>query len=80
MATPTIHRVWKTGSIALMLIISMQLILQGFFKPREVLTDSSEQLTQHKAPGRKVIYMLFDALREDFVEWPDDTVLNLDQE
>ena len=79
MDVPLTHRIWKIGSIALMLIISTQLTLSGFMKPRVQLTDHSALEEEHMQPGRKVIYMLFDALREDFVDWPEDQKLNLEQ-
>ena len=78
MDVPLTHRIWKIGSIALMLIISTQLTLSGFMKPRVQLTDHSALEEEHMQPGRKVIYMLFDALREDFVDWPEDQKLNLE--
>ena len=71
-SAPLTHRVWKIGTIALLLIISLHLTLMGFFKPRATLTEHSPVTEDHSAPGRKVIYMLFDALREDFLQWPDD--------
>ena len=77
---PLTHRVWKIGTISLLLIISLQLTLMGFFKPRATLTEHSPVREEHSAPGRKVIYMLFDALREDFLQWPEDQDLNLDPE
>ena len=64
---PLTHRVWKIGTISLLLIISLQLTMSGFFKPRAMLTEHSALREEHKSPGRKVIFMLFDALREDFV-------------
>lgn len=38
---PTTHRVWKIGTVTLLLIISLQLTLSGFFKPRAMLTEHS---------------------------------------
>ncbi len=35
---------------------------------------------KHAKSGRKVIFMLFDAMREDFLEWPEDTSLYLSDE
>ena len=77
---PSTHRVWKIGTITLLLVISIQLTLNGFFKPRAMLAEYSPIKAQHSQPGRKVIYMLFDAMREDFVQWPSDQELNLDSE
>ena len=77
MAVPTTHRIWKVGTIMLLLTISIHLTLNGFFRPRAQLTDSSVLKEQHYEPGRKVIYLLFDALREDFCEWPEDVKTNL---
>ena len=74
------HRVWKIGSISLMMLLSMQLVFNGFFVPRTKLTEVSPMTQEHEKPGRKVIFMLFDALREDFLEWPEKQSLNLDSE
>lgn len=80
MAVPTAHRIWKVGTITLLLTISIHLTLNGFFRERTTLTDSSELKEKHYEPGRKIIYLLFDALREDFCEWPDDVKTNLETE
>ena len=79
MEAPLTHRIWKIGSISLMFIIALQLTFTGFFKSREKLTDHSLLTEKHAQPGRKVIYLLFDALREDFVEWPENQKLNLEK-
>ena len=77
MTTPLTHRVWKIGTVALLLIISVHLTLNGFFKPRTMLTDHSQMAQKHAKSGKKVIFMLFDAMREDFLEWPEDASLYL---
>jgi len=41
MTTPLVHRVWKIGTVTLLLVISLHLTLNGFFKPRTMLTDHS---------------------------------------
>jgi len=68
----SIHRVWQAGTFTLLLVMSVQLTLSSFFKSPLQVTEHSPLLPEHAAPGRKVIYVLFDALREDFVEWPAD--------
>ena len=65
----------------LMLIISIHLIFNGFMKPKALLTETSQLVeSKHAGKGRKVIFMLFDALREDFVEWPEDQTLNIEED
>ena len=66
------HRVWQNGTLVLMLLITIQLVFSGFFKSKTLVLDRAPLLPEHAAPGRKVIYLLFDALREDFVKWPGD--------
>ena len=71
MAETFVHRVWKNGTITLILILTLHLSLSSFFKPKASLLNAAELTPEYEAPGKKVIYMLFDALREDFVEWPN---------
>lgn len=78
MTAPTVHRVWKIGTVALLLVMSLHLTLNGFFKPRAMLPDHSRLGTKHAKNGKKVIYMLFDAMREDFIDWPEETALFLE--
>ena len=70
MEEPLTHRVWKIGSISLMFIMSLQLTFTGFYATREKLYDHSVLTQEHAQPGRKLIFLIFDALREDFNEWP----------
>ena len=51
MTTPFVHRVWKTGTVTLLLIITLQLTLNGFFKPRTMLTDHTQMETKHAKSG-----------------------------
>ena len=55
-------------------------MLMSFFKPQKDLTDNTPPFEQAKSGKRKVIMMLFDALREDFVEWDPDTHTYIDTE
>jgi predicted AlkP superfamily pyrophosphatase or phosphodiesterase len=61
----------------LLLLLTIQLTLQGFFRQKASLPNKSPppQPTIHN--DRKVIMMLFDALREDFVEWPEESKKHL---
>ena len=79
-AKSLVHRIWQGGTLALLLMITLHLTLTGFFKPKPELKEKSQLLPEHSAPGRKVIYVLFDALREDYIEWPNDEQPNLDPE
>lgn len=53
---------------ALLLFLTIQLTLQGFFRQRAILTDKSPPPQPPIKNDRKVIMMLVDALREDFVD------------
>ena len=46
-------------------------MLAGYLRDRPLIKTTAELKPEHSEPGRKVIFILFDALREDFVEWPD---------
>jgi len=72
MAESFVHRVWKSGTVALMLIVTLHLALKGFFKPKTPIIDFTPMAEKYEARGQKMIFMLFDALREDFVSWPGD--------
>lgn len=78
MTAPTVHRVWKIGTVALLLVLSLHLTLSSFFKPRAMMSEHSRFGTKHAKNGRKVIYMLFDAMREDFIDWPAESQLFLE--
>lgn len=75
----SMHKVWRAGTITLLLLLAIQTTLDGFFREKTILMDkSSPRLQEPKNSQRKVILLLADALREDFVEFPDniDTYLN----
>lgn len=65
-----VHRVWQNGTLALLLVITLQITFTSFFKNKPEMKEHSPMLPEHSAPGRKVIFVLFDALREDYIEWP----------
>ena len=52
----------------------------GFFRPKMVLLDHSEPFETGYDSDRKVIMLLVDALREDFVEFDTNENLHLDPE
>ena len=52
----------------------------GFFRPKLALVEHSEPFETGYDSDRKVIMLLVDALREDFVEFDTNTHLHLDTE
>ena len=52
----------------------------SFFKPKVDIRDNTQPFDKAQSGGRKVILMLFDALREDFVEFDSETHTYLDSE
>jgi predicted AlkP superfamily pyrophosphatase or phosphodiesterase len=74
----TSHKLWKILTTLLLLALSIQFTLRGFFKPKMNLEDKSTIL-QTKT-NRKVILLLADALREDFVEFDTNMKRYLDLE
>ena len=75
--TPLAHRIWHGGTLMLMLMITLSLSWNSFYKFRPLILDSAELQPEHEKPGKKVILVLYDALREDFIEWPDNKEPNL---
>lgn len=66
----TAHKLWKSLTTLLLLALTIQFTLRGFFKPKMNIDDKTPPLKLPKeGPGRKVILLLADALREDFVEF-----------
>jgi len=72
-----VHRVWLSGTLLLMLFITLNLAFSSFFRSRPLILENSELGPEHQKPGQKVIYILFDALREDYIEWPGGAPPNL---
>ena len=63
----TAHKLWKSFTTLLLLALTIQLTLRGFFKPKLNIDDIAPSIPQKD--GRKGILLLADALREDFVEF-----------
>lgn len=64
------HKLWKICTTLLLLALTVQFTLKGFFKPKLNLDEKSKPYGIAKGAGkRKVILLLADALREDFVEF-----------
>ena len=72
------HKTWKVGSILLLLLLSIQFTMNGFFRQRALLLDKSNQRILPSKSDRKVIFLMVDALREDFVEFDEKTPRFLD--
>ena len=76
----TAHKIWQVGTTTLLLVISINLCMLGFFRPKLTLLEHTDPYETEYESDRKVIMVLFDALREDFVEFDSDTHLYLDAE
>ena len=68
------------GTTTLLLLITCQLVMMGFFKPKLNLTNHTDPYEKSGKGDRKVIMLLVDALREDFVEFDTKTKTYLDKE
>jgi hypothetical protein len=55
-----------------LLLLTIQLTLQGFFRQKAVLSNKSPAPQPTIPNDRKVILMMVDALREDFVHFDDN--------
>lgn len=74
MANP--HKVWKVVTTTLLLLLTIQFTLMGFFKQKAILNNKTE--TGNQIPSdRKLIILLVDALREDFVDFGKNTTSHL---
>jgi GPI ethanolamine phosphate transferase 3 subunit O len=74
----TAHKIWKILTTLLLLALTIQFTLRGFFKPKLNLEDKTVSAVIKTGDKRKVILLLADALREDFVEFDTDDKRLLD--
>jgi predicted AlkP superfamily pyrophosphatase or phosphodiesterase len=76
-----IHRVWRGLATMILLVLSIHFTMSAFFKQKHNLEQKTEPATHRSTTKQKVILLLFDALREDFVEVPDgfNRYLDLDR-
>jgi hypothetical protein len=79
MRTPFTHKVWKLALTTTLLLCTIQLTLQGFFRQKAVLTNKTAPPQPTINNDRKVILMLVDALREDFVLFNESAPTRLDE-
>jgi hypothetical protein len=66
-----VHKFWKSTLTTLLLLLTIQLTLQGFFRQKALLANKTPSNPHTAQNDRKVILMLVDALREDFVSFED---------
>lgn len=73
------HKLWKLSTTLLLVVLTIQFTLRGFFSPKLNLDDKTVTTPSKSGEGkRKVILILADALREDFVEFDTNTKTYLD--
>jgi len=72
MYLPLTHKVWKITVQSVLLLLTIQLTLQGFFRQKAVLSNKSPPPQPTIPNDRKVILLMVDALREDFVHFDDN--------
>lgn len=65
---PSIHKLWKVCTTTLLMMLATQFTLMGFFKSKELLENKTDNPT-HMRNDRKVVLMLVDGMREDFIDW-----------
>ena len=71
------HKLWKTTTSSILLLLAIQFNLMAFFKQIEILTYKTQTAENAEPSGRKLIVLLIDALREDFVEFGTQDAANL---
>jgi predicted AlkP superfamily pyrophosphatase or phosphodiesterase len=73
------HKLWKLLTTLLLILLTIQFTLRGFFAPKLNLDDKTVSNTNNIGESkRKVILILADALREDFVEFDTNAKTYLD--
>lgn len=72
-----LHKLWKVTTTTLLLLLTIQFTLMGFFKQKAILHNKTPAFTKYDKNDNKVIILLIDALREDFVDFGANNKLNL---
>ena len=67
--TSRLHKFWKVTTTTLLLLLTIQFTLMGFFKQKAILHNKTPAFTKNYKNDNKVIILLIDALREDFVDF-----------
>ena len=68
-------KIWKITVATVLLLLTIQLTLDGFFREKRQLPNINYGNDGFRTNG-KVILMLVDALREDFVQFDSDSALH----
>ena len=63
------HKVWKATTSTILLLLAIQFNLMAFFKQKEILTNKTKTAVNAEPSDRKLILLLIDALREDFIDF-----------
>lgn len=71
------HKIWKVSTTTLLLMLTIQFTLMGFFKQKAILENKTAVPVDQAPSDRKVIMLLVDALREDFVDFGANTTTTL---
>ena len=68
-------KIWKVTVSTVLLLLTIQLTLEGFFREKRQLPNINHSQDGFRT-NQKVILMLVDALREDFVAFDSDAALH----
>ena len=71
------HKVWKATTSTILLLLAIQFNLMAFFKQKEILTNKTNTAVNAEPSDRKLILLLIDALREDFIDFGSQDVSSL---
>ena len=63
------HKVWKATTSTILLLLAIQFNLMAFFKQKEIIINKTQTEDKAEPSDRKLILLLIDALREDFVDF-----------
>ena len=70
-----VHKTWLLSMKLLLLALTVHCIVRGFLRPKNLLPNHSspEKVADLNKNDRKVVLFLVDALREDFVQFSEDS-------
>ena len=69
----SVRKAWYGTTVCLLFALAINYMLNGMFLQKHSLTNTTPPQDKTKANNRKVVMLLVDALREDFVEFDNSS-------
>lgn len=76
----SVRKAWYGTTVCLLFALAFNFMLHGMFMQKQSMTNTSEPQDKPKRNNKKVVMLLVDALREDFVEFDDSSEHLIDME